>query len=567
MRWWLALAFASIAIITAVTVTTVVGERSERSFRESAEELAVGQSVGAAEAIGGATRGTDLDAVVERTADYRGTAIFVFDDRARLISSPVSNGIALETLPGFRAAVDNVLDGGRVIRTTEDGTRTMVALPLFGERPGALVTYTHRPELRTQLGIVRKETGKAAFLAALLGIAAGFVVATMIAKRLARIAAAASTIAGGDFDSPLDVDFPDEVGHLAASVELMRLRLRESFATVANDRDRLDRLLARLHEGVVSVDRDLRVEFVNNCARRLLGADLAPGDPLPDPWPTVSLRRFAATLFGADARVEQLEIAPDDEHSYLLSGVPATERADSALLVVTDLSERVRSERAQRDFVTNAAHELRTPIAAILSSVEMLQSGAKDDPSARDEFLDHVEREAARLARLARALLVLQRAQAGQELPAAASVELGPLLEAVARDLRPQHGVTVDVSCPADLSVRGDPDLLEQAVMAVAGNAARYTDRGEIRLSAARANGRVAIEVSDTGNGIDAEDHDRVFERFYRGRARDATGFGLGLAIARESVKVLGGNVAVESESGVGTTVTVFVPAVREEAS
>jgi Signal transduction histidine kinase len=108
------------------------------------------------------------------------------------------------------------------------------------------------------------------------------------------------------------------------------------------------------------------------------------------------------------------------------------------LIVLDDLTEQGRRELAEREFVANAAHELRTPLTTIIGAVEVLQAGAKDDPLERDRFLAHIERESARLARLARALLTLARAHAGQERPRSEPIALRPLLQEVADDLRPR---------------------------------------------------------------------------------------------------------------------------------
>jgi signal transduction histidine kinase len=161
------------------------------------------------------------------------------------------------------------------------------------------------------------------------------------------------------------------------------------------------------------------------------------------------------------------------------------------------------------------------------------------------------------LRRLVRALLVLARAQTGEEMPALRPVELEPLLEDAARELVPHEGVRVQVSCPPGLTAAADPDLLAQALSNLAANAAAHTDHGRIRLSAAARDGFVVIEVSDTGTGIRPEHQRPLFDRFYRGPDRNVEGFGLGLSIVREVVKALGGDVELDSELGRGTTVSI----------
>jgi signal transduction histidine kinase len=220
---------------------------------------------------------------------------------------------------------------------------------------------------------------------------------------------------------------------------------------------------------------------------------------------------------------------------------------------------RTREETAEREFVTNAAHELQSPLTAIVSAIEVLQSGAKDTPE-RDIFLDHIEQAAGRLARLVRALLVLARAQTGAEAPKTELVALEPLLSDVASRIRPAEGVTVGVLCPPEAAALTNRELVEQAVLNVAENAAKYTPSGGIELAAQVSNGQAEISVADTGRGIPSVEQSRVFERFFRGAESGESGSGLGLAIARAAAEVLGGEVGLESTPGEGTVVRIRLP-------
>jgi signal transduction histidine kinase len=322
----------------------------------------------------------------------------------------------------------------------------------------------------------------------------------------------------------------------------------------------LRRLLARLPIGVASLTRDLSVEYLNPAARvHLEGA--AVGKLLPDPWPEFSLRKFARRLFTATPPPRQLV---ETAHGRLLEldGIAGT-GADSALVLLRDVTSRERRRRAEREFVSNAAHELRTPIAAIVSALEVLQGGAKDVPADRDLFLAHLERESERLGRLVAALLLLARIQTGQETPTLQLVEVAPLLDAIGAQLQPGGQVSIRIECPPGVAMLADPDLLRQAVWNLATNAAAHTARGEIVL-AGRDLGRMSeIEVRDTGPGIDKARQPHVFERFVRGHERAGGGFGLGLPIAREIALALGGTVTLDSTVGVGTRARIRVPSAR----
>jgi len=212
------------------------------------------------------------------------------------------------------------------------------------------------------------------------------------------------------------------------------------------------------------------------------------------------------------------------------------------------VSRARRQESAEEQFVTNAAHELQSPLTAIVSAVEVLQSGAKDTPE-RDIFLDHIEQAAARLVRLTRALLVLARVQTRTEAPKTELVALEPLLSEVAAGVRTREGVDLTVSCPPDAAVVTNRELVDHAVFNVVTNAINYTTNGRIELAARLTGGAAEISVSDTGPGIPEIEQERVFERFYRG-----------LAIARAAIEAVGGVVELESEVGAGTTVRFRFP-------
>jgi signal transduction histidine kinase len=561
MRWWLALAFASIVALTSLVVAGNALHSTSQSLRGHAQDLAIGNSLRASVELSDAVDKGNVDQAIKKIATSRRLSLFAFDKSGSPVTALRSRGVYLRNIPSRLTAVSTAISGNRYIHSANDGSSTLVALPLRRGGLAAVLAYSPRPDVATELDIVKRSIVESALLAIAIGAAAGIIVAVLIVRRLRRIGAAARAIAAGDFDVELKPQWRDELGELASTIDLMRARLRESFDRMASEHHRLEGLLERLHEGVVLVDRDLSVGYANGAARRILGVDaLAPGDPLPDPWREPSLRTLAVGLFRRGAIAFEARAAPDDEHTYRVVGIPVEPGVDTTVLVLTDVSERERREAAEREFVTNAAHELRTPLAAIGGAVEVLQSGAKDDPVERDRFLGHIERECARLTRLGRAMLVLARAQTGSEAPRLGRVPLRALLDEVAASLRPFDGVTVRVDCADDLAALSDRDLLEQVLVNLAANAARHTDSGSIVL-AARPNGRheLAIELRDTGTGISREHRERIFDRFYRGGNRDGDGFGLGLAIVRASVQALGGSVEIESEPDSGTTARVVI--------
>ena len=338
----------------------------------------------------------------------------------------------------------------------------------------------------------------------------------------------------------------------------MRQRLSDSFERLRQERDRLDLLFEQLQEGVVAVDRTLSVQFVNSSAREMLGDGLPrPGGQLPEVWADLPLGDIARTLFRRDAVVAEGRVGIEDgSRTISLVGVPAG-GSDLVLLVFTDITAQERRERAEREFVANAAHELRTPVSAILGAVEALQAGAMNDTEDRAAFIDLIGRQSARLGRLMRSLLILARAESREEPVKLERVELRPLLDEIAGSLQPLPHVTLEVDCATSVAAFAQRDLAEQIVANLAGNALRYTTTGRVVLSGRRDGDTVVVEVTDTGPGIPIEIRRRILDRFSSGQEGRRDGFGLGLAIVNDAVRALGGSLEFESEPGRGTTARV----------
>jgi two-component system OmpR family sensor kinase len=220
---------------------------------------------------------------------------------------------------------------------------------------------------------------------------------------------------------------------------------------------------------------------------------------------------------------------------------------------------------AQRRFVADAAHELKTPLTALGGMVEMLQLGAdRGDPATNRRMLATMEREIDRLGRLVADLLTLSSLDADHRLRSA-PVALGPLVaEVVSQTRLLANGQQVEGDIGANPTLEGDPDRLKQVLLNLAANAIAFTPPdGRIRFTLTTTPGEARITVADSGSGIPPEVLPRVMDRFVRGdpsRARSTGGFGLGLSIARQIVEAHGGSLELESVIGRGTVASVTLP-------
>jgi two-component system sensor histidine kinase SenX3 len=337
---------------------------------------------------------------------------------------------------------------------------------------------------------------------------------------------------------------------LAAASRAATAKAAEAIA----EANRLRSALDAVHVGIIIADAQ-GDSVVRNKAATLGGhADLLLKDAV-DRMMTQARRsgevaEERVSLFGPPLRVLSVRVVPLPD-----GGVLAT---------IDDLSERARLDAVRTDFVSNISHELKTPVGALALLAETLMDS--DDPEVNHRLTTKMVDEAHRAARTIDDLLELSR------------IELGGRGEgddvsvaAVMRDAAGRHrltaesfGVTLEVGEANGMTVRGNRLQLVSAVSNLIDNAVKYSNRGgDVSVAAERTSNTVEISVADHGVGIPARDLDRIFERFYRvdrARSRDTGGTGLGLAIVRHIATNHGGDVAVRSREGQGSTFTLRIP-------
>ena len=355
---------------------------------------------------------------------------------------------------------------------------------------------------------------------------------------------------------------------------------RSASSLTEPDRDLTTDVIAALPDPTVLLDADGRVIMLNEPATAMAPA-LRRGEPaflafrIPDLLDAIR----KTSVSRKPERLEFAEHVPSERwyEAFVIpipmNGAAPQRSGTRVLLTFHDLTAVRRVEEMRVDFVANASHELRTPLAALSGFIETLKGSARNDVAARERFLDIMEAQAKRMARLIDDLLSLSRIELAAHLRPETSVELLPIvrqvidaLQTLARD----RGVKVTVDAPKEpLVVSGDHDELTRVFENLIENALKYGATGArvdialSRTSSAGGGEEAMVAVRDYGPGISAEHLPRLTERFYRvdvAESREQGGTGLGLALVKHIMNRHRGRITIESRSGEGATFTVRLP-------
>jgi two-component system phosphate regulon sensor histidine kinase PhoR len=335
----------------------------------------------------------------------------------------------------------------------------------------------------------------------------------------------------------------------------------------------LDATMTGMREGLLVVNRDMRVVASNPAARKLFNPSVAT---LQSQRLTELTRNpaiysaFLDGLKGIERSGVKVETHGPERQIFDLRVVPIGSAngngAEGALGVFFDITRMERLEIVRQEFLSNVSHELRTPLTAIIAFVETLENGALEDQESCQRFLSIIRKNASRMHSLIDDILELTAIEGGNVRLRAVPVDLHMLVQDVCASLAAKaaaHNVTIKNNVEPDVMVYADERRLEQMLTNLIDNGIKFSrEHGTVAISY-ESDTRDKILVQDNGDGIPSQHLERLFERFYRvdrARSRDMGGTGLGLAIVKHLALLHRGEVTVTSELGKGTTFTIHLP-------
>ncbi len=509
-----------------------------------------------------------LDARMKALGPAAGARLTVINPEGRVLADSERDPAGMED-HRYRQEVMDALQGkvGQSLRFsfTVEARMLYVGVPILKDGSVRAVLRLSRymrviDEFIAQMRVATFRVAAAVIVLAVLG---AILLSLAFTRSIGRLRQAADRVAAGDFRTRVKVRRRDELGALAADFNLMTERLASLFEDATRQKDNLARTIGAIQEGLAVLDKDGRIIQANDSFRRLTGDPLAEGKYFWEVLRRPALRDLVDQV-RKDKGVLRREFRLDDRSGLCtLSYLP---HQDGVVMLLQDLTELRRVEDIKKDFVVNASHELRTPIAAVLGAAELLESDP--DGPGRAGALEILKRNASRLAGIVDDLLKLGvledqglRLNCGLLDGAALATRVLPLHRARAAAKGLELVLDIQPGLPA---FAADPDLMESLLHNLIDNAVKYTDKGRVVLALRREGPETIIEVADTGSGIPPQHQPRVFERFYvvdKSRSRKQGGTGLGLAIAKHIVQLHGGTISLRSEEGRGSTFTVRIPA------
>jgi two-component system phosphate regulon sensor histidine kinase PhoR len=566
-------AFLVVIVAAAVTFDFMVGGAWQASLRAEIERNLTQKTQLLAHRVE-TDHNHSLTDIAAQEAQSAGARVTIVDSGGKVLADSEANPAGMENhakRPEFVSALAGSVGSNERRSATIGIPFLYVAAPISG---GAVRLAYPLSDVEAVSAQVRRRLGLASGMAFLFALVVAAVAAQWSARRLERIVEVAARIAEGDLQARIRETSQDEVGRVAAAIDVTARRVEQSFAAVRSSQRQLETLLNSMQDAVIAVSADGLVQWANQPMDRLVPQGTRLHQPVVE---TIRDPDFLATVKEAASSREVKTSRATSIVSGRAFDVTAAPLPDGgAVAVLRDLTETERVEKTRRDFIANVSHELRTPLTSIQGYAETLLDSTPENVSPNREFLEIIRKNSSRMSRLTEDLLTLARVESGEtrfEPEAVPPAELLHDAEESFREIARSHGIELqiqDYSLNEDSpilhlrSVLADREAIHQVFSNLIDNALKYgAAGGRIVLGARAVPHAVEFFVQDFGAGIASEHLPRLFERFYRvdkARSRESGGTGLGLAIAKHIMLAHSGSIRAESDLAHGSTFLFTLP-------
>jgi two-component system phosphate regulon sensor histidine kinase PhoR len=398
-----------------------------------------------------------------------------------------------------------------------------------------------------------------------------FKFAKKINKPITEMSECAEHFAQGQFSKKISIPDIFELEVLAISLNKMASQLDEKIILIDQQKNEIDAVLASMAESVLAVDHFGKIIRYNEAFQKLFGlSESVTGKDFAEIVRNKDLEDYITTNLTINLKPEEKTIYLIKQSLYMKANgsalIDAMGEKYGAVIVLSDITRMKQLDQIRQEFVSNASHEIRTPITSIKGFVETILSNGLDDKEDTKRFLNIVDKQSDRLIAIINDLLLLSSLEEGGSVPRSEVNVIEIFLEALqtCSFQAQQKDIQINLNCENSLKALVNFALVEQAIVNLLMNAIAYSPaKSTVTISAEIVSGKLKISVKDNGIGIPANHLERLFERFYRvdkSRSRKNGGTGLGLSIVKHIAQVHGGTVEVESTPNKGSAFYIYFP-------
>jgi len=409
---------------------------------------------------------------------------------------------------------------------------------------------------------------KIAIIVTLLSLLGAVIFSKSLSKPIADLAVASRNVASGDFDTKVNVKGKSELKDLAASFNYMTVQIKNLFNEISKQKEEINNIICSVREGLVVLDRDDKIKFANENFMKIVNNRNVEGKYYRD---VISNNIITKLINKVRKEKEDVtERAEFDDKIYLCNAIFLTSKKD-IIITFYDITRMSKLEQIKKDFVVNVSHELKTPMTAIKGYVETLE---EEEDIQYQKYLGIIKRHTDRIINIIEDLLILSEIEERGAKLEFEKINFRKFLDNIIKIFEPkidERILKIKYEIQENMpKIAVDVFKLEQVFINLIDNAIKYTEEGEIKITATTDNNKVIIKIEDEGIGIPEEHLSRIFERFYvvnKARSRKLGGTGLGLSIVKHIILMHNGKIEVESEQNKGTVFTIILPVNPEKSA
>ncbi|MCK8823718.1 ATP-binding protein [Fuchsiella alkaliacetigena] len=496
---------------------------------------------------------------------------WIVDENSRLVLSYPSvreeQGEQIE-LPEFEKVLAGNIISQRVDSSYFERPMLLISLPIYqGEDiDNVLLVFTSVAGINSTVNQVQKLMLTSSIIAVLLAMLIAYNWSRSLSDPLRKMSKTAIELSQGNFGKQISTDEQGEIKTLAESMNYLSTKLESTIEDLVKERNKLKYILTGMEEGVLAIDEQHQIILVNSAVKELFNLSAVKGANFTEVIEHSGTKEtYLESLATGQSYHEEFSLNKNGTPKRLLLHCTPiyTEKEEfwGVVGLFQDISERWRFEQLQKDFVTNASHELKAPLTSIQGSAEILLDGVVDSTVEEQDYLQIILQETNRLTKLVEEILELSEfeAQAGELVMTEVNVkQLLTDVSTVFNKILIEEEIKLEVEKPtSELYIWANQEKIKQVLLNLLENAYKYSQGEDLIVLAAVAEGeRVKFWVQDYGIGVPADELQNIWTRFYKvDKARTPTqeGSGLGLSIVKWIVEAHGGEVFVESELGQGS--------------